>query len=341
MNKHFTRLFVILMIFTAVALTFCFDAGGTAVTNAEKADYVYLGGKPVGVELGPDGVFVVGTGGVVTDKGLIYPLNGKDVRHGDILMSVGGISVQTPSDISAALKKIHTKSVVIKLKRGDNTYEIKVETAKDTLTSEKRLGISVSDNVTGVGTLTFIKENGNFGALGHNVAANTEIRGHLSTGTIFNCEITGVVPAEPNRAGELQGSFNRYSDGIGNVTKINDFGLYGEYTADYTAFRKILTASRDEIKHGEAFIYTCIEGDEADYYSIDIIKTYSQTTPATKSMVISVTDKRLIKSTGGIVQGMSGSPVIQNGKLIGAVTHVFVGDATKGYAVYVDWMLQN
>lgn len=334
-----------MIIFAAVIIGVGFQADGAnfAVTDTASADYeVFLGGKPLGVEIGTEGVIIQSVGNVVSDKGLVSPLKNSDVKSGDILLSINGEAVKTPADITRILNGLRTSKVTIKVKRGSSVFEEKLVAERDALTRERRLGISVKENITGVGTLTFIKNNKTFAALGHHITDPlTGLTEELNTGKIFDCSIVGVEKGTNGRAGELVGSFSKFDENIGVINKNNAFGIYGSYIGDTSGFSKIKVAEQSEIKHGKAYIYTTIDGSTPDYYSVDIIKTYQQNRPDTKSMVISVTDKRLIKATGGIVQGMSGSPIVQNGKLIGAVTHVFISDPTKGYGVYASWMLRQ
>ena len=343
--KKSTRFFVILLIAIVSVIATTFELNGdsfTFSTAAEINSEVFLGGKPLGIEIGAEGVIIAGINPVVTENGLISPLAHADIKCGDILLSVGGITVKNPADITSALNRIKLNTIEIVIKRGRNTFSETVTSARDALTGEKRLGLSVRENITGIGTLTYIKKDGNFGALGHHVTdAATGLSAEISIGKLFDCEIVGVLRASDGKAGELQGVFNKYGKTIGKINKNNQFGIFGDYGDDTSGFTSVQTAKQSEVKHGKAQIYTCIEGNSPEFYNVEIIKTYTQNSADTKSMVISVTDRRLIEKSGGIVQGMSGSPVIQDGKLIGAVTHVFVNDATKGYAVYIDWMLQN
>lgn len=346
MNKKLTRFFIVLFVIAVSVFATGFDIEQNdlyvaAFDNSGVCE-VYLGGKPLGIEIGADGVIIADITPVVTEKGLVSPLQNSDVKCGDILVSVGGIRVSKPADITSALNRIKLATVELVIRRGDNTFTERVTVARDSLTGERRLGISARDNVSGIGTLTYVQTDGRFGALGHHITdATTGLSDAINTGKIFDCEITGVIHASDGKAGELSGIFNKNSIKIGTIDENCKYGIFGNYTGKTSGFSKIKTAPQSEIQHGGAYIYTCVDGFSPDYYTIDIIKTYAQNSPDTKSMVISVTDKRLIDKSGGIVQGMSGSPVIQNGKLIGAVTHVFVNDSTKGYAVYIDWMLHH
>lgn len=343
MRNFSVRLFIIAM--AVVLSVFGISAGFDdtyAVSRVSDINEVYLGGYPLGVDIGTEGVIIMGVGNVVTDKGLASPLKNADIKCGDILLAINENSVKKPSDITEILSKSKSKEVRIKVKRGENTFEEKATVVYDALTREKRLGLSVKENISGVGTLTFITDDKRFGALGHHITdPETGMTSQLNEGKIYECSIVGVVKGVNGRAGELRGAYNRYGKPIGYIDNNNSFGIFGQYDADISGFEKKQVASASEIKHGKAYIYTTIDGKTPEYYTIDIIKTNNQQSPEVKSMVISVTDNRLIEKCGGIVQGMSGSPIIQNGKIVGAVTHVFVNDATKGYGVYIDWMLDN
>ena len=262
------------------------------------------------------------------------------VRSGDVLTKIAGKSVVEPEDISTIVNKLPSTDVILTFLRDGKPFEVRAKFVVDK-NGERRFGVNVRDKITGIGTLTYVTTDGKFGALGHHIAdSETGIISALTSGSIFDAYIDGVKKSMPDKAGELIGSFSR-SDPVGRIKKNNEFGIFGEYTKAENNFQKIKTANIDEIKPGKAYVYTTIEGSKPEYYEIDIVKAERQSKPDVKSMVISITDKRLLNKTGGIVQGMSGSPIIQNGKLVGAVTHVYVGEPTMGFAVFIGWMLQN
>lgn len=303
---------------------------------------VYLGGYPLGVSVHTEGVMITAVGSFVTDSGLRSPAKDSGIKSGDILVEINGIAIQKAADIDKPLEKAAGKPVELKIKRGTEYFNVTVTPEKDALNKNYRIGLSVRDAVTGVGTLTYIKSDKRFGALGHHIADfETGLIGELNRGRIFKATIIGVVKGKKGEAGELRGVFNKYDKGIGTIDKNNEFGIFGVYTSQTEAYKTIKIGGAAAVKAGKAQIYTTIDGNKPDFYDIEIIKTQNQDSPATKSMVISVTDKRLIEATGGIVQGMSGSPIVQNGKIIGAVTHVFISDPTKGYGVYINWMLEQ
>ncbi|MEG1791140.1 MAG: SpoIVB peptidase [Clostridia bacterium] len=303
---------------------------------------VYLGGKPLGVTIGAEGAIIVGTNAIITDKGLVNPLVDSGIQNGDILMSINGYKVNNPSDITKIANYVATKNVKLKINRRGNIFEVDTVFLKDTLTGEPRLGLSIKDCISGIGTLTYIKSDGSFGALGHHIIdTDTGLSKELNTGRVYNCSIIGVKKGVKGAAGELRGVFNRFDNGVGSINNNNEFGIFGKMSEVGADAQKIKVGSELDIKHGKAYVYTTVNGNAPDYYEINIVKTMQQDNAQVKSMVISITDKRLLDITGGIVQGMSGSPVIQNGKLIGAVTHVFINDPTRGYAVYINWMLSS
>lgn len=340
MKKSFTRFFI-----AAIALFICIGTTGAVFPSRTiAADYetreVYLGGKPLGIEIGAEGVIVTGISDVITSDGLKSPLKDKGILRGDVLVRIAGRSVSRPGDIKEILDELPVKDVVLTFKRTGGYFDVATEYVCDSF-NERKLGINVRDSVTGIGTLTYITADKKFGALGHHITdSETGLTDELRYGFIYNAFIDGVHKSVPDRAGELTGEFSQ-DNPIGKIRKNNSFGIFGDYTEDINGFQKIRTAAREEVKPGKAYVYTTINGEKPEYYSIDIVKATEQTRPDTKSMVITVTDKRLIEKAGGIVQGMSGSPIIQNGKLVGAVTHVFVGEPTRGFGVYIGWMLQN
>jgi len=198
----------------------------------------------------------------------------------------------------------------------------------------------------GVGTLTFYNDTTKrFGSLGHAITNSTNKSNiEVTSGDIYNCKIVGVKIGYNGVAGELLGTFSLNQDSIGNVDKNCNFGVYG-YMTDSKSITENKTpielGGRVSIKPGKAKILSCIDGENIEEFDIEIIKTNYQKSENEKSMVIRVIDKELLSKTGGIVQGMSGSPIIQNGKLVGAVTHVFLNDASKGFGLYIDWMINQ
>ena len=198
----------------------------------------------------------------------------------------------------------------------------------------------------GVGTLTFYNDTTKrFGSLGHAITNSSNKNNiEIAEGDIYNCRVIGVKVGYNGVAGELLGTFSLNQESIGNVDKNCDFGVYGYITNEKSIINNkipIELGGRVSVKPGKAKILSCIDGENIEEFDIEIIKTNYQKSESEKSMVIRVIDKVLLTKTGGIVQGMSGSPIIQDGKLIGAVTHVFLNDASKGFGLYIDWMINQ
>lgn len=327
-----TKKIIILFLITLLCLTGIFP-----FASAESVDYVHLGGIPVGITLENPGLYICGKSEVVTKNGVEIPLLNIDVLPGDYLVEINSIKIKTINELTNVLNQTKDETIKITILRKDELINFEVKPSVDALTKDRKLGIVVQDALSGIGTLTFVKKDGSFGALGHSI--NTCGEKLLQDGNIFNCKIIGVKMPRKGEAGELQGIFDKNSKPVGRVLKNNDYGIFGKYEAKYKKLPLVRLGTRDIVKEGKAYVYTSVSGENFDKYEIQIVKAFTQEKKSTKSMVIQVTDERLIKKTGGIVQGMSGSPIVQDGRLIGAVTHVFTNDATKGYGLFIDWMI--
>ncbi len=306
------------------------------IVYAENIDnYVYLGGTPIGINLKCNGVIIERIDSVMTDAGRASLKN--YLRPGDNIRAFDGQPIQTVDDIVNYLSSFSGSVATISLCREGTMINVEVCPLKEALTGKFKLGITLKENVMGVGTLTYYLANGRFGCLGHPICDNKGAYIAISGGSVYDCKVLGVIKGEKGYPGELRAVFT--SSKLGTIDKNNKFGVYGAF--DYTKEGiKIETATRSEVVPGKAYIYTTVS-DKPDFYEAEIIKATYQPHIDDKGMVIRITDNRLLNSTGGVVQGMSGSPIIQNEKLVGAVTHVFVNDPTKGYGTYIDWMLEN
>lgn len=300
---------------------------------------VLLGGTPLGISLKLDGLMITAKSGVVTEDCTASPMDNTDVTFGDILTSVNGVDVDSAESISEILEESDGEAV-LEIYRGAVKRTFRVQAVRDVLTSKYKLGLLLQEKIDGIGTLTFIDPtNARFGCLGHPIASPDGTPIDAVYGTAYPAYITGAVKGQTGKAGELEGSFSRNDRPIAVIDTNNKFGNFGYYTGDASDFTEIAVASREEVRPGKAQIYSTVIGNEPELYDIEIIKVENQSSPDDKGMVIRVTDKTLIGLTGGIVQGMSGSPIIQDGKLVGAVTHVFTSDPTKGFGIFIDWML--
>ncbi len=296
---------------------------------------VYLGGVPLGINVKAEGLIITAKQDVITSHGIETPFDSADIKSGDILVSIDGVAVHTQKEIEDAVGDKNNVTVVIA--RGGKKYSYAVKTAEDVLTGRKKIGLWLRDGISGIGTLTYVDpSNMRYGALGHPIDESTEYIG----GAIYGANIYGYIKGEKGKAGELSGSYDP-SDVIGSIDKNNKFGIFGKYRGDIASKEMIPLGSKSTVKPGKAYIYTTIDGCCSKRYEIEIIKCNVQNKADSKGMVIRITDKELLERTNGILQGMSGSPIIQNGKLIGAVTHVFINDPTKGFGMYIDFMLPN
>ncbi len=299
---------------------------------------VYLGGYPLGFTIKCSGVIVVAISNE-TANGL---------HEGDIITKIEDIEVHSMEDISLLINSESFAGKILKISFIRNGEE-NVTTIKpiyDEKLAIYKLGLWIRDDAAGVGTLTFIrKDNLRFGALGHPVCdIDTGNLLRVKNGNIFRCTIVGYKSGIKGNPGELKGLFLRNGSILGSLDTNNKFGVYGNFSKKFISKfsdDEVEVANRKEVKCGKAQIRCTIDGVTPKLYDIEIVKTYFQSSKDNKSMFIRVVDKELLAKTGGIIQGMSGSPIIQNGKLVGAVTHVFVSDPTKGYGIYADWMIDN
>lgn len=324
-----------------------FDTADTAAVSQGTAGgtSVYLGGTPLGLELKSRGLIIIGKTDVVTKSGLVNPTKDSEIDVGDTILSVDGKEINSAQELTDIVNTDTNKGkmldCVVKKKSG-RTINTKIGSALDIGSGQYRTGLFVRQDSVGIGTLTFVKQDLRFGALGHPVI-DAETKGILpiSGGRVLGCTVAGSIMGERGKPGELKGIVIK-DKVYGYVDKNTKFGLYGYLTKlvpGNISTDLIETLPRTQIKPGKAQIYTTVNGGQPRLYDIEIVKAAYQARPADRSMVIRIVDKELLSQTGGIVQGMSGSPILQGGKLCGAVTHVFINDPTRGYGIYVDWML--
>lgn len=312
----------------------------TAMVHAVNERYVIPCGTPFGLKLLTEGVVIVGLNPVETRLGTVYPAVTGDLQKGDIILSVNGKPVSSNKELAEQINQSNGKTVKLTIQRNGQTLEKTIQPALSNNEQRYQCGIWVRDSSAGIGTLTFYDPNtGGFGGLGHAVCdTDTGKPMPLGSGDIVAAVISGVRKGSAGAPGELQGSFlTPYA--IGSLEQNSETGVYGVLKRSPTAGEPIPVALKQEIQTGPATIYTTVTGTEPKAYRIEIERISLQEDAATKNMVVRVTDPDLLELTGGIVQGMSGSPIIQNGKLIGAVTHVFVNDPTRGYAILAENML--
>lgn len=313
--------------------------------NVVEKDRYFAGGNSLGFSLQSKGIILIGGNYIISNNGIERPFESSGLMAGDIITHIDGVEISTVSDIADILGSFEGGELILTVIRNGEKLQIAIKPAYDIQSNTYKLGLWVKEDAVGIGTLTFVNATTRrFGSLGHSINdSETNECIEVSGGNIYFSKILGVKKGFTGRAGELMGTFNR-EDVIGNVDKNCEYGVYG-YMSDLDGVLENKTSidigGRLTAKPGKAKILSCIDGEKIEEFDIEIIKTNFQSSSNQKSMVIRVTDKDLISRTGGIVQGMSGSPIIQDGKLIGAVTHVFVNDATKGFGLYIDWMLDE
>ncbi|WP_051585985.1 SpoIVB peptidase [Caldanaerobius polysaccharolyticus] len=306
--------------------------------------YVIAGGESIGVRINTKGVIVVGFSDITDPTGKARcPGKEAGVRVGDTLLKIDNQDIKDSDSIVDLLSKKEGKTLSLQVQRDQRVIQLKVNPVKSRDDGEYKLGLWVRDHTSGIGTLTFIDpENNRFGALGHPITdVDTGQMLSISDGDIMRAHITSVKQGYKSRPGEIKGIFVEGEDTIGKIEKNTKYGIYGTLYASPSIKRLYPIGYQSQVKPGPAKILTTIEGDKVGEYDIQIQKVVKQDQPNPKSMIIKITDPYLLKRTGGIVQGMSGSPIIQDNRLVGAVTHVFINDPTRGYGIYIEWMIRE
>lgn len=296
-------------------------------------EYVYVGGNAIGISLKLNQCLVV-------SKSLGKDINENTLKEGDLIYKINGKEVNSLEEISSEIENSNGEVQVEYFHKND-LKSSKLVTYKD-YNGEQKIGFTIKDDIKGIGTLTYINsETGKFGALGHEICDNVN-QIEIIDGGIYDCKMLGIEKGEINKPGQLKCVFIENQNKQGEVNINSPFGVYGKIN-DMSLIDKNLSVKlggRLSVKPGNAKIVSSVSGIREEY-DIEIIRVYNQNCEKDKSFVFRVIDDRLINLTGGIVQGMSGSPILQNGKMIGAVTHVFTSDPTKGYGVYSDWLIEN
>lgn len=312
------------------------------VVDAKK---IYPLGIPVGMYLHTKGVLVLGCGEFKGRDGTTYAPANHILKEGDYIEKVNGIEVNEKEEVIDSVEKSGGKEVFLHINRQDEYFDVEI---KPQLNQEMKykIGVWVCDSVQGIGTLSYVETDGSFGALGHSISDSNDggsIR--LGYGALYETDIVSVKKGEKQHPGELTGVLLLKEEAIcGDINRNNNCGVYGkiENTKKFQSYLKnpIVTGFKEEIKIGPAKIL-CKLDDESKLYDVDVIGINYDSKYENKDLEIVVTDQELLDKTGGIVQGMSGSPIIQNNKMIGVVTHVFVNDPKKGYGIFIEKMLSE
>ncbi len=323
----------------SVALCCIFFGQQAGITADAAGGKYYLGGMTAGFMLGAGGAEIIDLSEVNAEDGMRRPAEEAGLKAGDCICAADGVKIKTIKDLNDALARCEGKEVTLTVKRNGECAEVRVLPAKEKKSGKYKIGVLIRDTLSGIGTVTFIdKETGRFGALGHKVADEGNNLLEISDSKVYLCSIVGVNKGTRGKAGELRGLFLN-DKAIARAEKVCSTGLYGKFeNYDYSRCTTIDVAPLAEATIGKAVIYSTIDGTCPQAYEIAIAKV-DEGNRENKNFVIKVTDEKLIEETGGIVQGMSGSPIVQNGKLIGAVTHVFINDPTRGYGIGIEKMI--
>lgn len=312
---------------------------------AEPSETMVIpGGMPVGIYLETDGVMVLGTEAVEDKDGEKREPAAHLVKEGDYIVGVEDDEIKNKSELIAAVKSLEQPEIVLKVRRKNQKINIRMR-AVECSADDYKLGIWVRDNAQGLGTITYLTADSTFGALGHGIHdIDTGELLKISRGVLYSTSIQDVQKGTEGYPGGMEGIivYNSYNM-LGRITENTEQGIYGELDRVDTLFRNaepVKVAGKDEIEEGDALIRCAVDGYVKEYH-VQITEIDRKASEINKRLEIAVTDPELLDKTGGIVQGMSGSPILQNGKLVGAVTHVFVNSPTKGYGIILEDMLKK
>ena len=298
-------------------------------------------GRAVGIKLFSDGVMVVGLSELHKGEEKVSPGKSSGLKTGDVITHVNGREVDTVEEVQAILRQEGEQPLTLRASRKGKVVQLSAQ-AVETAQGCYQLGVWLRDSMAGIGTMTFWDpDDGTFAALGHGINdVDTAQLMPLESGSIMYASVTDVKKGESGQPGELHGSFDVNRD-LGVLSANTQRGIFGRMTCDEFSDRceAVEVARRDEVKVGPAVIRSNIAGETVEEYAVEITHIYPASAGETRNLMLKVTDQRLLEKTGGIVQGMSGSPIIQNGKLVGAVTHVLVNDPTRGYGIFIENML--
>ncbi|MDD6808146.1 MAG: SpoIVB peptidase [Oscillospiraceae bacterium] len=308
-------------------------------TPISTRKYVVVSGEPFGIRLYTDGIVIVGTNDVITKNGKENPAKNCNLAVGDVIKAINGRRVTRNSDLSEAIKNSNGNPIELLVLRNNKTHISRLIPLLSLDDEKYKAGLYIRDSSAGIGTLTFYdSERKTYAGLGHGVCdTDTGEIMPLFGGDAVKATIVDVYKAHEGQVGELCGLFQ--DDIIGPLAKNTEYGIFGTVSEDTIKGTTYPVAMSYEVKKGKAKLISTIDNNGPKEYDIEITKIYKVRNEKTKSMAIKVTDKNLLSKTGGIIQGMSGSPIIQNGMLVGAVTHVLCEDPAKGYAIYAETMV--
>ena len=300
-------------------------------------------GYPVGIYVQTDGVLVLDTGSFINFQGKKVSPAQQQLKSGDYIYKINQEMVESKEVLIEKIEQCEGENIILSIRRGEDNFSINVKPEKDQKGIYK-LGIWVRDNAQGIGTLTYVDETGNFGALGHGINdVDTANLMEMKDGSLYKTDIISITKGSKGNPGELTGVIayaNKYK--VGEIYENTSQGVYGSLETENIKVTKqpMKIALKQEIKKGQAWIL-CTVSTEPELFEVEITQIHQENDDINRGLEVKVVDERLLEITGGIVQGMSGSPIIQDGKLVGAVTHVLVNDPTKGYGIFIESMLKH
>lgn len=322
-----------------------FYKNDTAVSVGKKdyriPDEVIPGGFPFGVKLYSNGLIIIGFSDIDGAKGSPSPAKDAGMELNDIITKINDKKISDAVEFTETVEKSRGSTLKIAYLRDNNEYECEVTPSYSDADGKYKVGLWLRDSTAGIGTVTFVvPETGIFAGLGHGICdSETGALIPLSKGIISDVKIEGIKKGVSGTPGELRGSFNGTISG--DMLSNTNNGIFGIFSKSKKFdCEKIRLGTRNDVCDGDAHIICTLDGNKTDKYSVKLSQIHKDST-GNKNFIITITDQKLIEKTGGIVQGMSGSPIIQNGKLVGAVTHVLVGDPTKGYGIFIDNMIDG
>lgn len=349
--RWYRRMLVIILVFTiTVGGGYCFlewkkEELKQEVSVSNLSNQLLIpGGMPIGIYMETDGVMVLGTEEIKSRYGTSEEPARNLVKDGDYIVGIDEEEIENKKELIEVVQNLSKETVVLHLRRNDEYIDVKLRPAQDE-EGEFKLGIWVRDNAQGLGTITFLNANSEFGALGHGIHdVDTNQLLEISEGTLYDTSIQNIKKGENGNPGGMEGIivYNHYNV-LGKITENTEAGIFGTIDRVDRVFQNqeaCPAAPKEEIEEGDAVIRCAVSG-EVEEYEIQITKVDLNSNEVNKGIEIQVTDEKLLEITGGIVQGMSGSPILQNGKIVGAVTHVFVNDPTKGYGIFIENMLEH
>ena len=320
----------------------------TEAVNLISERVLIPGGQSVGIKMNVKGVLVVGLEEIESSNGVVSPGYDAGIQIGDMITAINGIEVNYAGDVSEIVDKLvkdGCREMTLDILRKNHPISFKVSPAKSYDGTGYKLGIWVKEKIAGIGTLTFYDPKTNiYAALGHGIYEHrTGTLLEASDGKLLRTQVKSIREGQKGKPGEIRGIFYGDEEPVGNVKRNTSIGVYSSGTKPQKMklAEPMIMATQEQISVGNAHILTTIDGNKVEKFDIRITAVNHQKKPDSKGMEIEVIDKRLLENSGGIVQGMSGSPIIQNNRLAGAVTHVLVNDPTKGYGIFAEWMVNE